>query len=136
MQQVMEFASRADTMASLIAGGVIALIAVGKIGWHYWKKHKLNKTVAAPVASSSNDESLELISETYIAIIKSLRLEVDRLKKDVEELSDLRGQNDRCQEEIALLKEQNAALHDANTKQEKKIRALTAKVNRLLGKSK
>jgi hypothetical protein len=133
MQNIIDFLLKADNIATIAAGVIVALLTVGKVGWDMWKKRK-KPTPPVVVEEQLSTESIEILSQTYIGIIQTLRKEMDTLKQEVGVLSALKIENERCTERIKVLEAQNAALVEANMKQEKKIKALTRKVNSLLGK--
>lgn len=128
-------ASKADNISTIITGVLVIIFVAGKIGWDLWQsRSEKDKTKSKPTEENEFDEdidSLEILTDTYIEIIKKLRGEVERLKEAVEALASLKVENERLQAEVKLLISKNEELIAANLDQEKRIKALTKKVTKL-----
>ena len=121
MQDIIEVTTKAETLATVAIVVMAVVIAAGKVGWDIWQRRKgvgkLKNTTKTKTCSSDTPPpvALEVINDSYLLVIASLKEEIDRLKANVDEL---RRQNERC-----------AAV---SAEQELKIQELTRKVNFVL----
>jgi gas vesicle protein len=137
-QTIWDMTTRADNISTLIVGVLVVLFVAGKVGIDMWQKRKKKTKEFSPKEEKysqsvldSGLNSLEIVTETYIEIIKRLREEVNKLREDVNALGQLKVENEKLQREIDKLNLLNNILTEANKKQEKKINNLTVRVNGL-----
>lgn len=126
VQKAIEVASNLDATTAITSGAAVVLITIARTLYHFWKKHKEKKQVEQPKKDDS-DIALEVISETYVELVKSLREEVERLKEDVKELAKLKFENEQLRAEL-LVCQQN------HEKSEREIKSMKRKIKRLENK--
>jgi len=136
VQSIWDITSRADSISTLITGILVVLFVAGKLGLDWWNKKQAQKKqqqeqIAPTYHSDEELDSIELITGTYIEIIKKLRTEVDKLKEDVAILETLRKDNEKLEQEVQHLRDQNKILIEAKTRLETKIKNLSVKVKKL-----
>jgi flagellar basal body-associated protein FliL len=126
-------AGTGDAIITIVVFVALGLLAVARIGWAVYtnlksKKAKKSEEVAVEPAVV---ESLEIVSETYINVIKTLRGEVNKLKEDVLLIGELQAENTKLKEKLEALEKENTICRETTDAQAKEIEKLNRKVKRL-----
>jgi flagellar basal body-associated protein FliL len=126
-------AGTGDAIITIVVFVALGLLAVARIGWAVYtnlksKKAKKSEEVAVEPAVM---ESLEIVSETYINVIKTLRGEVNKLKEDVLLIGELQAENTKLKEKLEALEKENTICRETTDAQAKEIEKLNRKVKRL-----
>lgn len=123
-----------DAMTTITSGVVIAIITIGKVVHHFWKKHKHGKeqenTEKSRIIKTEEFQQSEPDMDDYkpfLRVINDLDDELKLLKQEVENLAILKTEN-------ADLKKTNSDLEAINKKLTRKVKTLGTKNKNLTKK--